>query len=39
MAKARIKSGGPTRNRPRTKMLGMGSGKNVIAKRNKKRGR
>lgn len=38
MAKARIKSGGPTRNRKRLKMIGMGSGKNILAKRAKKRG-
>lgn len=38
MAKSRIKSGGPTRGRKRVRMIGMGSGKNIAAKRAKKRG-
>lgn len=39
MAKSRIKAGGPTRGRKRVRMIGMGSGKNIAAKRAKKRGR
>ncbi len=39
MAKSRFKAGGPTRGRIRVRMIGMGSGKNIAAKRAKKRGR
>jgi len=44
MAQYQIKAGGPTRGRKRIRMIGMGSGKNVLrrrgssaAKRRKKR--
>lgn len=33
MAKARVKSGGPTRGRLRVRGIGMGSGKNIITRR------
>lgn len=39
MAHSQIKAGGPTRGRRRKKMIGMGSGKNIAAKRRSKRGR
>jgi len=38
MAKSQYKAGGPTRGRRRIKMIGMGSGKNLAAKKKGKRG-
>ena len=38
MAKSQIKAGGPTRGRPRTRKIGMGSGKHVAKVRNAKKG-
>lgn len=38
MAKSQYKAGGPTRGRRRLKMIGMGSGKNLAAKKKGKRG-
>lgn len=33
MAKSRVKSGGPTRGRRRVRRIGMGSGKNVVSRK------
>jgi hypothetical protein len=38
MARAQIKSCGPTRGRQKTKKIGMGSGKWIAKARNEKRG-
>ena len=39
MAKAQTKSGGPTRGRKKTKMMGMGSGKARAKRRAQTKGR